>query len=59
MCGDFNAHNTIWSSKKDDNRGIEIEDFMLENDLGILNPNISTHWNEAHKSLSLLDDYSS
>ena len=55
MCGDFNAHNTLWSSKKDDNRGIEIEDFMLENDLGILNPNINTHWDEAHKSWSLLD----
>ena len=55
MCGDFNAHNTLWSSDHDDRRGIEIEDFMLENDLGILNSEIHTHWNFSVKKWSLLD----
>ena len=55
MCGDFNAHNTLWSAQKDDNRGLAIEDFMIENDLGLLNSEINTHLDNATKSWSLLD----
>ena len=55
MCGDFNAHNTLWSAQKDDVRGLAIEEFMFENDLGILNSTKKTHWDRATKSWSLLD----
>ena len=41
MCGDFNAHNTLWSHNKTDKRGEALEKFMFKNDLGILNSTIS------------------
>ena len=55
MCGDFNAKNTLWSAREDDDRGRAIEEFMFKNDLGLLNSDIKTHWDEAAKSWSLLD----
>ena len=35
--GDFNAHNTIWGSQKNDERGDLLADWMAENDLVVLN----------------------
>ena len=55
MCGDFNAHNTLWSAQTDDDRGIAIEEFMFENDLGLLNSDVKTHYNRAANCWSLLD----
>ena len=55
MCGDFNAKNTLWSATEDDDRGKAIEEFMFKNDLGILNSDIMTHWDQAAKTWSLLD----
>ena len=55
MCGDFNAHNTLWSARRNDARGLEIEEFMFENDLGLLNSNVNTRWDERTKTWSLLD----
>ena len=43
MCGDFNAHNTLWSHPADDERGKVLEDFMFNNDLALLNTTIKTH----------------
>ena len=55
MCGDFNAKSTLWSGEKDDNRALAILDFMLDNDLGILNSEINTHYDRGSKSWSLID----
>ena len=55
MCGDFNAHNTLWSARTDDNRGIAIEEFMFENDLGLLNSDVKTHYDRAANCWSLID----
>ena len=55
MCGDFNAHNTLWSHNKTDKRGEALEKFMFRNDLVILNSTIKTHINRKTHGLSLLD----
>ena len=55
MCGDFNAHHTLWSHKTNDDRGKVIEKFMAENDLGLLNSNVKTHLDKNTKKWSLLD----
>ena len=55
MCGDFNAHNTLWSHPKNNKRGDALEQFMYKNDLSILNSNVKTHLNNSTKEFSLLD----
>ena len=54
MCGDFNAHNTSWSHK-DDARGLALESFMIDNDLGLINSEVKTHFNSFTGEWSLLD----
>ena len=36
LSGDFNSHNKIWFDKKTDNKGRIIENFILENNLCLL-----------------------
>ena len=55
MCGDFNAHNTLWSHPKNNKRGEALEQFMYKNDLTILNSDVKTHLNNTTKEFSLLD----
>ena len=55
LCGDFNAHNILWSGRKNDKRGEQLEEFMSQNDLGLLNTDIKTHFNRTQRSWSLLD----
>ena len=56
MCGDFNAHNILWSGHtKNDKRGDELEEFMTQNDLGLLNSDVQTHFNRKTLKWSLLD----
>ena len=50
MCGDFNAHNKLWSHDKNNKRGEELEQFMVQNHLGILNDSVKTHLNNATKN---------
>ena len=39
ICIDSNAHSPMWGSPDTDQRGLELEDILLENDLVILNGN--------------------
>ena len=39
MVGDFNAHNKLWSHTTNDDRGDVLEEFIIDNDLGLLNTN--------------------
>ena len=58
MCGDFNGKNTLWSNDIDDPRGKQIEEFMFENDLGLLNSDVKTHcYTDVHQNVkwSLID----
>ena len=55
MCGDFNAHNKLWSHTRNNKRGEALEEFMYQNDLGILNSTVKTHLNNSTKEFSLLD----
>ena len=36
---DSNAHSTMWGSPETDNRGLDLEDLLFDNDLTILNGN--------------------
>ena len=43
LTGDFNSHNTLWHDHKTDARGQTVEDFILDNDLNILDENEHTY----------------
>ena len=43
LTGDFNSHNTLWHDYKTDPRGRTVEDFILDNDLNILDENEHTY----------------
>ena len=53
MCGDFNAHNKLWSHK-DDDRGRALGSFICDNDLGVLNTKVKTRQDHSGE-WSLLD----
>ena len=55
MVGDFNGHNTLWSSDNNDRRGRALEKFILDNDLGLLNTAVPTRWDKHNKKWSLID----
>ena len=40
LMGDFNAHSPIWSQGKQNQRGIQLEEFFKENNFKILNLNL-------------------
>ena len=43
VAGDFNAHSPLWdSTQPSDNRGEEVTDWLIENDLSVLNDGSST-----------------
>ena len=43
LTGDFNSHNTLWHDFKTDPRGETIENFVLDNDLNILDKDEHTY----------------
>jgi ribosomal protein S20 len=46
ICGDFNAHSEVWdTSAKSDARGEEMEEWILANDLELLNDHSGTRFN--------------
>ena len=55
MCGDFNSHHEVWSHPHNCTRGIQLERFISNNNLGLLNTNVKTRYDPIHHSWSLLD----
>ena len=56
ICGDFNAHSTLWDDHAaSDERGSQIEDWLIENELTVLNDNTPTRINPATGGLSSPD----
>lgn len=55
LVGDFNAHGTLWGSDKTDQRGQLIEDFILSNDICLLNSRTPTYFSPSSGKFSCLD----
>ena len=55
MCGDFNAHNILWTSIKNNPRGDIIEELVEENYLIILNRTEPTRYDQQYNSWSNID----
>lgn len=55
IAGDFNAHNTLWGSKTVDSRGQTLEDFILANDVCLLNSGAATYCSPSSGAMSCLD----
>ena len=57
LTGDFNSHNTLWYDSKTDSRGRKIENFVLNNDLIILDKNEFTFFrgkSRTHIDLTII-----
>lgn len=55
LVGDFNAHCTLWGSEKTDKRGQLIEDFILSNNICLLNTSSPTYFSPSSRKFSCLD----
>ena len=42
VLGDFNAHDTLWHSSLEDNRGSDLSDFITDSNFGVLNEDMPT-----------------
>lgn len=54
ICGDFNAHSTLWD-KYDDDNGRVVEEFLEDNDLICLNDGRGTGFNVRNGGESAVD----
>ncbi len=54
---DSNAHNTVWGSPENNTRGEELEEFLLENSLFLMNrggkPTFVTDYSKTHIDLTI------
>lgn len=55
LVGDFNAHSSMWGSMTTDTRGQIIEDFLMTNDICILNTNAPTYCTPSTGKMSSID----
>jgi ribonuclease HI len=55
ICGDFNAHNTLWGSSKNDKNGKLTEDMLDDYDLVCLNDGSGTRLDKHTGRLSCID----
>ena len=55
LMGDFNSHSTLWGCCSTNQKGLEIETFLLQSNLCLLNNKTPTHLHPATGSLSSLD----
>ena len=55
LMGDFNAHNPMWRSQYTTPKGKILEQFIVEQDLILMNNKFYTHYDDYHKSSSLID----
>ncbi|XP_041912697.1 uncharacterized protein LOC121677772 [Alosa sapidissima] len=55
LCGDFNAHNTLWGGTKVDENGSTIEEFMDDYKLVCLNDGRNTRYDASHGTGSAID----
>ena len=55
ILGDFNSHSTMWGSCKLDNRGKIVEEFIINNDIVLLNDKTHTYFNTYKGTSSAID----
>jgi hypothetical protein len=55
LMGDFNSHSTLWGCSSTNQKGLEIETFLLQSNLCLLNNKSPTYLHPATGSLSSLD----
>ena len=55
FCGDFNSHNPLWGSKNINRNGKNVEHFILNNNLYLLNDGSPTRIDLGNGALSCLD----
>lgn len=53
--GDFNSHSTLWGCSSTNPKGLEIETFLMQNNLCLLNNKSITYLHPATGTLSSLD----
>ncbi len=55
LMGDFNSHSTLWGCSSTNQKGLEMETFLLQSNLCLLNSKSPTYLHPATGSLSSLD----
>ncbi|GBM62976.1 hypothetical protein AVEN_147232-1, partial [Araneus ventricosus] len=55
LLGDFNGHSTLWSSGSTNSRGRQIEKFISDNCLCLLNNEVKTYFREPSRTFHSLD----
>ena len=55
LMGDFNGHHTLWGCEDVNNRGQQLEDLILKNDLILLNDKCHTYFNSACGTFTSID----
>ena len=55
LLGDFNAHHSLWGCSNTDGKGQEIEKFLLQNNLCLINKSNATYIHPATGSRSSID----
>ena len=55
LLGDFNAHNTLWGCQNTDKKGDQIEDFLQQSNMCLLNDKSATYLHPATGNYSSID----
>lgn len=55
ICGDFNAHNPLWGGSKIDTNGKIMENFLMSDQIVLLNGLEHTHFSQSHQTFSSID----
>ena len=55
LMGDFNGHHTLWGCEDVNNRGQQLEDLILKNDLILLNDKSHTYFHSASGTFTSID----
>ena len=55
LMGDFNGHHTLWGCEDVNNRGQQLEDLIIKNDLILFNDKSHTYFHSASGTLTSID----
>ena len=55
LMGDFNGHHTLWGCEDVNNRGQQLEDLILKNDLIVFNDKSHTYFHSASGTFTSID----
>ena len=55
LMGDFNGHHTLWGCEDVNNRGQQLEDLILQNDLILFNDKSHTYFHSASGTFTSID----